>query len=147
MDSEDEDDSVQNETTEVHHSSICAITRSSLTNENAIQNTNSISGWEQSDIRQAQMEDDDISLVFVHNESGDPRPQWDMISHASSALKTIWRSWDRLQIERGLLYRQFINEEKNTDLFQLLIPSNSGVMCYITSMTSRLLDILVQKRH
>ena len=124
MDSEDEDDSVQNGTTEVQHGSICAITRSSLTNENAIQNTISISGWEQSDIRQAQMEDDDISLVFVHKECDDPRPQWDMVSQASSALKTIWRSWDRLKIEGGLLYRQFIDEEKNTDLLQLLVPKS-----------------------
>ena len=47
-----------------------------------------------------------------------------MVSHASSASNTIWRSWNRLEIEGGLLYRQFIDEEKNTDLLQLLVPKS-----------------------
>jgi len=46
--------------------------------------------------------------------------KWDQVSNGTSALKTIWRQWDKLQINNGMLYRKFYYD--NDYNYNLLSP-------------------------
>lgn len=85
-------DSEDETTQQIPEAQICAITRSG-----ASQNIFSpesgfiLDGWQLDSIRQAQLEDRDISPILVAKESNDPKPAWDKVSHGTGTLKTIWR--------------------------------------------------------
>jgi hypothetical protein len=64
--------------------------------------------WDPSTIRQLQLEDPDLCIIFTSLENRQDKPKWDQVSNGTSALKTIWRQWDRLQINTGMLYSTFV---------------------------------------
>lgn len=64
-----------------------------------------LDGWQVDAIRQAQLDDKDISPIFVARESNNPRPDWNKVSQGYGVLKTVWRLWNRLEVVHGLLYR------------------------------------------
>jgi hypothetical protein len=77
--------------------------------------------WDPSTIRQLQLEDPDLCIIFTSLENRQDKPKWDQVSNGTSALKTIWRQWDRLQINTGMLYRKFYYDNDNCQL-QLIVP-------------------------
>ncbi|CAC5422630.1 unnamed protein product [Mytilus coruscus] len=83
-----------------------------------------------------QLEESDFVNQELHeNEEPTPRieivrknkPDWDQVSKGTSYQKTIWRQWDRLTINNGMLYRKFYCSDKDdVDNFklQLLVPKS-----------------------
>ncbi|CAG2221022.1 unnamed protein product [Mytilus edulis] len=89
---------------------IRAVTRSELKEQQNEMKVNEalLGGWEPSEIRQQQLEDDNIGKVFAAFESGSQKPPWESISSGTSALKTLWGQWDRLEMHGGVLYRRSV---------------------------------------
>ena len=52
--------------------------------------------WDPSTIRQLQLEDPDLCIILTSLENRQDKPIWYQVSNGTSALKTIWRQWDRL---------------------------------------------------
>ncbi|CAG2190692.1 unnamed protein product [Mytilus edulis] len=86
-----------------------------------------IDGWDPDSIRQCQLEDLDMSLIVTYLQEKKNKPDWDQVSKGTSFQKTIWRQWDRLTINNGMLYRKFYCSDKDdVDNFklQLLVPKS-----------------------
>lgn len=83
-----------------------------------------LDGWQVDAIRQAQLDDKDISPIFVARESINPRPDWNKVSQGSGVLKTIWRPWNRLEVVHGLLYRRFICDDGSPGHLQFIVPAS-----------------------
>ncbi|CAG2218380.1 unnamed protein product [Mytilus edulis] len=86
-----------------------------------------IDGWDPDSIRQCQLEDPDMSLIVTYLQEKKNKPDWDQVSKGTSFQKTIWRQWDRLTINNGMLYRKFYCSDKDdVDNFklQLLVPKS-----------------------
>ncbi|VDI48844.1 Hypothetical predicted protein [Mytilus galloprovincialis] len=86
-----------------------------------------IDGWDPDSIRQCQFEDPDMSLIVTYLQEKKNKPDWDQVSKGTSFQKTIWRQWDRLTINNGMLYRKFYCSDKDdVDNFklQLLVPKS-----------------------
>ena len=98
-----------------------AVTRQQAT-ENFVHSPVLLEGWTHVEIRQSQIEDEDIGQILVLLEEKQPRPEWSAISKKSSFFKTLWRNWDRLQLHATLLYRSWTNEDTMHDLLQLVVP-------------------------
>ena len=83
-----------------------------------------LDGWEPQKVRQVQLEDQNMSIIMTSLEDGTGRPKWDKVSGGSSELKTIWRQWDRLEINNRMFYRKFYREDENKRdyCFQLIVP-------------------------
>ncbi len=102
-----------------------------------ITNTESCYGnlpqWSSTEIRQQQLQDRDIGPIMVEHIEGNARPGWSAISHLTSAAKTLWRQWDRLEVHNGMLYRRWISDTGDPDKLQLLVPTSrkSDVMEYL----------------
>ena len=79
-----------------------------------------LDGWDHSDIRQSQSEDADIGPILLLLEENKSKPDWSTISGKSTAFKTLWRNWDRLQVHTSMLYRRWSHED--TDILQLVVP-------------------------
>lgn len=99
------------------------MTRSKLNKETLIQpNDFLLDGWTPQDLRTLQLEDQDIGLLLVAKEENKPRPKWEEVSSGTSSLKTYWSQWDRLEVQYGLLYRNF--ENGTTTRKQLILPTH-----------------------
>lgn len=83
-----------------------------------------LDGWQVDAIRQAQLDDKDISPIFVARESNNPRPDWNKVSQGSGVLKTIWRLWNRLEVVHGLLYRRYIGDDGSPGHLQFIVPAS-----------------------
>ncbi|CAC5375541.1 unnamed protein product [Mytilus coruscus] len=83
-----------------------------------------LGGWEPSEIRQQQLEDENIGKVFATFEAGSQKPPWESISSGTSALKTLWGQWDRLQIHGGVLYRRFETNIGQEARKQMIVPKS-----------------------
>ncbi|CAG2220985.1 unnamed protein product [Mytilus edulis] len=105
---------------------IRAVTRSELKEQQNEMKVNEalLGGWEPSEIRQQQLEDDNIGKVFAAFESGSQKPPWESISSGTSALKTLWGQWDRLEIHGGVLYRRFETNIGQTARKQMIVPKS-----------------------
>ena len=79
-----------------------AVTRQQAT-ENFVHSPVLLDGWTHVEIRQSQIEDEDIGQILVLLEEKQPRPEWSAISKKSSFFKTLWRNWDRLHMHATLL--------------------------------------------
>ena len=75
-----------------------------------------LKGWAPSDIRASQLNDSDLALLLQAIEAGTDRPSWNNISSGASALKTLWRHWDR--------YREFTIDENSETVLQLVVPAS-----------------------
>ena len=73
---------------------------------------------------QEQLEDPKIQAVYVAKRDNRPRPEWNQVSRGSSALKTLWRQWDRLEMHAGMLYRKWIDNELHNTVLQLVVPES-----------------------
>ena len=87
-----------------------AVTRQQDT-ENFVHSPVLLDGRTQVEIRQSQIEDEDIGQILVLrlSEEKQPRPEWSAISKKSAFFKTLWRNWDRPQLNATLLYRSWKN--------------------------------------
>ncbi|CAC5415765.1 unnamed protein product [Mytilus coruscus] len=84
-----------------------------------------IDGWDPGSIRQCQLEDQDMSIIVTYLEEGKNKPDWDQVSKGTSILKTLWRQWDRLTINNGMVYRKFYySDDVNNFKLQLLVPKS-----------------------
>ena len=103
---------------------IRAITRSKQKNGNPYNMKEKIylmEDWDPQTIRRLQLEDQEISDIFIGFEDK-KRPEWNDISEKSAAVETLWRQWDRLKIHGGMLYRNWVENEFENDL-QLITPT------------------------
>lgn len=83
-----------------------------------------LDGWQPEQIRQEQLNDPDKALLLATLDDSETRPSWDRVSLGTSSLKTLWRQWDRLQIQNGMLYRNFYASDEETSHLQLVIPKS-----------------------
>ncbi|CAC5381726.1 unnamed protein product [Mytilus coruscus] len=81
-----------------------------------------IDGWDQTTLRQSQLDDHKISEILMKVEDK-KRPEWNEISNQSAVIKTLWRQLDRLEVHQGLLYRKWIKNETE-ELLQLIVPTS-----------------------
>jgi hypothetical protein len=80
-----------------------------------------LDGWDNIDIHNDQLQDTDIGSLLVIKSSGADRPGWSHVSPGTSALKTLWRQWERLEIRTGILYRKFTDGD-GAVRWQLIVP-------------------------
>ncbi|CAG2257611.1 unnamed protein product [Mytilus edulis] len=52
------------------------------------------------------------------------KPPWESISSGTSALKTLWGQWDRLEMHGGVLYRRFETNIGQTARKQMIVPKS-----------------------
>lgn len=83
-----------------------------------------LDGWQLDAIRQEQLDDKDVSPIFVARESNNPHPDWNKVSQGYGVLKTIWRPWNRLEVVHGLLYRRFIGDDGSPGHLQFIVPAS-----------------------
>lgn len=97
---------------------ICAITRSEAS-KNIVTPESGIvlDRWQVDSIQQAQLNDKDISPIFVAKESNESRPAWNNVSPGSRSLTTICR------IRNSSLYRRFITDDDEFGHLQFMVPS------------------------
>ena len=83
--------------------------------------TDLLPGVEQNHIQKAQMQDDELSLLYnwLFQKS---RPEWKDIGHLSLNIKRYWAKWDSLVLKNGLIYKQKFHSAPEVDTFQLLLP-------------------------
>lgn len=62
-------------------------------------------------------------LLFITKEADEPRPAWNQVSYGLATMKTIWRLWNRLVVYRGILCRQFLNDDGELGLLPIIVPS------------------------
>ena len=108
--------------TDVSH--VCIVTRGQhkTSEPSQILNTAVLQGWEPDQIRFLQLQDPYISPIMTLLDDASNKPVWSDISHLSSSTKTLWRQWDRLQVQGGILYRTWKADDKETRI-QLVVPS------------------------
>ena len=82
-----------------------------------------IDNFDPESLRQAQETDPDIAPLLHAKQTNSERPKWDQVSNGTSVLKTLWRMWDRLKVEGGLLHRTYTNTDKGSDQTLLVVPS------------------------
>ena len=106
-------------------SHVCAITRSEKAKTFSMPGSGFVlEGWQTDSLRQAQLDDKEISLLLVSKESQEPRPAWNQVSHGSGTMKTIWRLWDRLVVSQGILCREFFDDDGKFLHLQIIVPSS-----------------------
>ncbi|CAG2230290.1 unnamed protein product [Mytilus edulis] len=52
------------------------------------------------------------------------KPPWESISSGTSALKTLWGQWDRLEMHGGVLYRRFETNIGQTARNKMIVPKS-----------------------
>ncbi|CAC5422836.1 unnamed protein product [Mytilus coruscus] len=111
----DETPDIKNaEITELIPEMIRAVTRSELKEQqNAMKDNEALLG-----------EDEDIGKIFAAFESGPQKPPWGSISSGTSALKTLWGQWDRLEMHGGVLYRRFETNIGQAARKQMIVPKS-----------------------
>ena len=74
------------------------------------------------DIIREQGQDSKISTVLAWKNASVDRPKWEDVSHLDADYKTYWSQWNRLVIRNGILYRRWVCEKTDSDLFELVVP-------------------------
>ena len=80
--------------------------------------------WDATKVAQEQLEDPKIQAVYVAKRDNRPRPEWNQVSSGSSALKTRWRQWDRLEMHAEMLNRKWIDNDLHDTVLQLVVPES-----------------------
>ena len=73
---------------------------------------------------QEQLEDPKIQAGYLAKRDNRPKPEWNQVSSGSSALRTLWRQWDRLEMHARMLYRKWIDNELHDPVLQLVVPES-----------------------
>ena len=87
-----------------------------------------LDGWSPTEIRQSQLQDQNISPLMTALETGNDRPRWDIVSPGMSFLKTLWRQWDRLFLIDGMLHLTMVDTDLNKDKYLLVVPNSRRTM-------------------
>ena len=69
-----------------------------------------------------QEEDEDIGPVLAMVRENKPRPSWEEVAHWNPDSKTLWQSWDRLQVRNGILCREFEYFNGKLSVWQAIVP-------------------------
>ena len=83
-----------------------------------------LEGWNAIDVAQEQLDDPKIQTLYVAKRDDKPRPEWNQVSSGSSALKTLWRQWNRLEMHAGMLFRKWTDGDQLDSTFQLIVPDS-----------------------
>ena len=94
-----------------------------------------LDGWSTEEVRNSQLQDDDICQLVTALETGSGRPRWDQVSSGRAALKTFWRQWDKLKIQDGLLYCLFCDTDLEEDYSRLVVQPVQELTSCIFFMT------------
>ena len=78
--------------------------------------------WTPEEIREAQLNDNDIAPILLRKEANENKPEWSIISHNSKTLKAYWGEWDRLEVKNGCLYRKWVSNSGKYHRMQLVVP-------------------------
>ena len=78
--------------------------------------------WTAENLCVTQHADPDIGPAIGWVQSGS-RPSWEAVTDTSPMLKALWRQFDSLRIQNGLLYREFVDNKGLVVCLQLILPS------------------------
>jgi len=81
-------------------------------------------GWNATDFRQQQLEDDVLGFFLRRKEAGQSRPSWTEISTQGLVFKALWSQWDSLEVQQGLLHRRWESADGKQVKLQLMVPRN-----------------------
>ncbi len=99
-----------------------AITRGQTSSRSALKHNQAwLEGWQPAEVRLDQLADENVGPILSTLEEDKPQPEWSEVSAHSSALKTLWRHWGRLQVCDGMLYRRWVDDH-GKNVFQLIVP-------------------------
>jgi len=79
--------------------------------------------WTDEYLRDCQMRDPDIALVFKAIDSSNGMPSWDEVKAKSPALRQLYNQYESLVTRNGVLYRVFHTVDGGIDHLQLVLPS------------------------
>ena len=83
-----------------------------------------LEGWTKDEIRDAQLQDNNISPLMTALEANSSRPNWDQVSSGQASLKTLWRQWDRLKVIGSLLYCSYYDTDLEQERNLLVVPAS-----------------------
>ena len=78
--------------------------------------------WTRDEMSIAQMEDPDISHVYMAKLENNYRPKWNAIGGESEALKALYLEWKRLEMHDGNLYRRWESDDGTRTRLQVVMP-------------------------
>jgi hypothetical protein len=81
-------------------------------------------GWEPQDLRLQQLSDPDIGILLIKLELTNKRPKWESVSSGTSALKTLWSQWNRLEIIGGILFMKFESNDGQSTIKKMVVPQS-----------------------
>ncbi|PIK35202.1 Retrovirus-related Pol polyprotein from transposon [Apostichopus japonicus] len=94
--------------------------------QSEVVNQNEVSPWyhkhTQAELREMQLNDNDIGPILLWKDVQESRPDWAQVSPGSPALKNYWGQWDRLKRKEGVLYRELESDSGNSVMLQLIVP-------------------------
>lgn len=91
--------------------------------------------WTRAEMATAQMEDPDISLIYIAKLDKQERPTWNAIGGESEALKALWLEWQRLEMFQDNLYRRWESNDGSECYLQVVMPQ-----CYQTILLEHFHD-------
>ena len=102
------------------------ITRSQGTSntEYPVQNQLMLKGWELSEIKETQSNDQNLSFIHLCIEKGLDKPDWNQVSGENTIVKTLWNQYARLKVINWVLYRKWIDANGITNKMQMLVPES-----------------------
>ena len=74
------------------------------------------------EIREAQLQDGDISFVLKWKEKSPTKPDWKDVSMQSSAIKTYWVNWKLLVIKDEILVRRWETDDGKEVTWKIVLP-------------------------
>ncbi len=80
--------------------------------------------WTANDLRESQLNDEDIGPVLRWKESREVRTGWGEISPEGKVIQSYWTQWERVQVRHGVLYRKWESALGEKVTWQLVLPSN-----------------------
>jgi len=79
-------------------------------------------GWSKDELIQAQHQDPDVNFVNCLKEQFQTRPEWKEVEGHSSAVKSLWHEFDRLQVQHGVLCRKWVPIHGSKIVWQIVLP-------------------------
>ncbi|WAR31612.1 POL4-like protein [Mya arenaria] len=108
------------------------LTRSSVRNNTTLKPTMAqIPTWSSSDISCSQSNDTSLCYIIQAMEANS-KPDWSSVSDMSAVVKTLWRMWDRLEIQNGILYRIWY-DDSNISHRQIVVPDSHKADVFLYS--------------
>ena len=83
-----------------------------------------VEDWSLGRLKEAQLNDPDVSVIYQLIASETGKPVWDDVSPYSNDVKQLWTFWERLAIRGGLLCRRFEVTSTGEVHWQAVIPKS-----------------------